>query len=110
MDDMRHFLTPEIISCFHEKAVEFGTTDRIYCSNPTCSTFLYPVNIKGDQGECPVCLVETCTICKGASHTGDCPQDTGIQQVLALANGEGWKRYSKCKAVVELGVGCNHIT
>jgi hypothetical protein len=84
MDDMRHFLTPEIISSFYEKAVEFGTTDRIYCSNPTCSTFLYPVNIKGDKGECPVCSVETCTICKGASHTGDCPASTGSSQWRGL--------------------------
>jgi len=82
MDDMRHFLTPEIISGFHEKAVEFGTTNRIYYCNPTYSTFLHPVNINGDRGECPICLVATCTICKGPSHQGDCPQDTGVQQVL----------------------------
>ncbi|KUJ06668.1 uncharacterized protein LY89DRAFT_661654 [Mollisia scopiformis] len=110
IDAMRHFLTPEIISGFHEKQIEFGTTNRIYCSNPTCSTFLYPANITRDRGDCPICLVATCTICKGASHSGDCPQDTGVQQVLALANGEGWRRCSKCKAVVELGHGCNHIT
>ncbi|KAF8860128.1 hypothetical protein BDZ45DRAFT_588835 [Acephala macrosclerotiorum] len=110
MDSMRHFLTAEIISGFHEKKVEFGTTNRIYCSNPTCSTFLYPACIDGDKAECPICLVSTCTICKGTAHPGDCPQDTGVQQVLNLANGEGWRRCSKCKAVVELGIGCNHIT
>ncbi|CZR55118.1 uncharacterized protein PAC_05004 [Phialocephala subalpina] len=110
MDSMRYFLTPEIISGFHEKKVEFETANRLYCSNPTCSTFLYPACITGDKAECPICLVSTCTICKGATHTGDCPQDTGVQQVLTLANGEGWRRCSKCKAVVELGIGCNHIT
>ncbi|KUJ24242.1 uncharacterized protein LY89DRAFT_572838, partial [Mollisia scopiformis] len=110
MDLMRPFLSPELISGFHEKGIEFGVADRLYCSNPTCSTFLFPANITGDEIECPLCLVITCTLCKSAAHDGVCPLDTATQKVLALAEGEGWRRCSKCKAVVQLRSGCNHIT
>ncbi|KAH7391262.1 hypothetical protein BKA64DRAFT_626226 [Cadophora sp. MPI-SDFR-AT-0126] len=110
MDSMRQALTPELISGFYEKKTEFETTNRTYCSNPTCSAFLYPVNIAGDKASCPMCFTTTCTICKGPDHNGDCPQDTATQQVLALANTEGWKRCKNCKRMIELKHGCNHIT
>ncbi|KAG4430281.1 hypothetical protein IFR05_014228 [Cadophora sp. M221] len=110
MDSMRQALTPELISGFYEKKVEFETVDRTYCSNPTCSTFLYPVNIVADTGTCPKCLTTTCVMCKAATHKGDCLQDTATQQVLALANAEGLKRCEHCKRMIELKHGCNHIT
>lgn len=110
MDSMRKALIPELISGFNEKKAEFETTDRTYCSNPTCSAFLYPVNITGDKAACPMCFTKTCIICKGPVHNGDCPQDAATQQVLALANTEGWKRCGNCKRMIELKHGCNHIT
>ncbi|KAH6711589.1 hypothetical protein BKA61DRAFT_486555 [Leptodontidium sp. MPI-SDFR-AT-0119] len=110
MDSMRQALTPELISDFYEKKAEFETVDRAYCSNPICSTFLYPVNIVADTGTCPKCLTTTCVMCKAATHKGNCPQDTATQQVLELANTEGWKRCEHCKRMIELKYGCNHIT
>ena len=110
MDSMRKALTPGLISGFYEKKAEFETADRTYCSNPTCSAFLYPVNITGDKAVCPWCFPKTCIICKGPVHNGDCPQDSATQQVLALANTEGWKRCGNCKRMIELKQGCNHIT
>lgn len=131
MDDMRLFLSPELISGFHEKKIEFATSNRIYCANPMCSTFLYPANITGDIAECPKCMVYTCrfttcyflacclhitnilvqgTFCKAGAHQGECPQDNATQQVLQLAMGKGWKRCPKCQALVEKGQGCSHMT
>ncbi|KAL5314917.1 hypothetical protein ACEPPN_017567 [Leptodophora sp. 'Broadleaf-Isolate-01'] len=110
MDSMRQALTLELISDFYEKKAEFETVDRAYCSNPICSTFLYPVNIVADTGTCPKCLTTTCVMCKAATHKGNCPQDTATQQVLELANTEGWKRCEHCKRMIELKHGCNHIT
>ncbi|TVY45975.1 hypothetical protein LSUB1_G000218 [Lachnellula subtilissima] len=93
INDMRRLLTPELNSQYAEKKIEFETSDRTYCSNPNCSTFLYPVNIakKENIGICPVCFIVTCTMCKGGEHLGDCPKDSGILQVLDLAKKEGWK-------------------
>ncbi|KUJ24183.1 uncharacterized protein LY89DRAFT_634121 [Mollisia scopiformis] len=110
MDSMRPFLPPEIISGFHLKKTEYGTSNRIYCSNAICSSFLYPDNIAGDKAKCPLCFTLTCTICKAPAHIGDCPQDGALQEVLSSATGEGWKRCGNCKAMVELRTGCNHIT
>jgi hypothetical protein len=48
-------------------------------------------------------------VCK-ANHTGDCPEDVGLQQVLDAAQEYGWQRCYNCRRVVELDIGCNHIT
>lgn len=110
MDSMRPFLTPELVSNYGEKKVEFEIEDRTYCSNLSCSTFLYPDNILHNEGVCPNCFTVTCVFCKAPEHNGDCPKDFGIQEVMELAAKEGWKRCEKCHRVVELKVGCNHIT
>ncbi|CZT51956.1 uncharacterized protein RSE6_13184 [Rhynchosporium secalis] len=110
IESMRVALTPELISGFYEKKTEFETVDRTYCSSPKCSAFLYPVNIIAEIGTCPMCFTVTCKICKGPAHQHDCPQDAATQQVLQLAAAEGWKRCAHCKRMIELKVGCNHIT
>ncbi|TVY78384.1 ATP-dependent RNA helicase DEAH11-like chloroplastic protein [Lachnellula suecica] len=112
LDDMRRLLSPELISQYGERKVEFETADRTYCSNSACSAFLYPVNIteKEKVGVCPVCFTVTCTMCKGIEHLDECPKDGGILEVLELAEKSGWKRCKKCSRVIELRQGCNNIT
>ncbi|CAL3973602.1 unnamed protein product [Diplocarpon coronariae] len=88
MDVMRGALKPELISGFYEKKIEFEKADRTHCYNRICSAFLYPAN----------------------SNTDDCPRDVRTQEVLALADTEGWKRCEKCSRMIELKFGCNHIT
>lgn len=104
------FLTPEIIRRFEAKKVEMETVDRTYCSNQVCSIFITAENISGDKAECPACGTVSCTICKAASHNGDCPADIGLQNVLDLAKDNGWQRCFNCRRVIELDVGCNHMT
>jgi hypothetical protein len=101
MDNMRRFLSPELISQFYELKEEFETPNRTYCWNSKCSTFLYPDNILRDEGVCPKCFNVTCTICKGQEHEGDCPEDEGIQQVIDLAAKEGWRRCDRCLRLIE---------
>jgi hypothetical protein len=38
---------------FEAKKLEFSTSDRLYCSRPTCSTFIPPVRIVRGIGTCP---------------------------------------------------------
>ena len=109
-DGIRRFLTPELLSQYHEKKIEFRTANRIYCSNLECSLFLHPENISVDEAFCPKCFKITCTMCKGPEHLGDCPNDIGIQQVIVLAAQEGWRRCDKCSRMIDLKLGCNHIT
>ncbi|RMY63200.1 hypothetical protein D0864_12701 [Hortaea werneckii] len=44
------------------------------------------------------------------SHSGDCPEDEALQQLINIANAEEWQRCSECKRFVELDTGCNHIS
>ena len=106
---IRIFLTGDLIQRYEQKKVEFETSDRTYCSNPLCSAFIRVENIANEQASCQNCLTITCTVCK-ANHTGDCPEDVGLQQVLDAAQEYGWQRCYNCRRVVELDIGCNHIT
>lgn len=76
------FLTGEILLQHREKKIEFETVDRTYCSAKVCSSFLHREHMKGDCATCPRCNTKTCTICKAAWHTGDCPADTDLQLLL----------------------------
>jgi hypothetical protein len=38
---------------FNAKRLEYSTTDRLYCSQPTCSTFIPPTSIVNSVGTCP---------------------------------------------------------
>ncbi|RKF53905.1 putative ibr finger domain-containing protein [Erysiphe neolycopersici] len=104
------FLSPELIHSFEAKKIEFETKDRTYCSNQTCSAFIQPINIEGDNAICPECETVTCKICKAASHDGDCPADTALQSTIQLAKANGWKRCFNCRCMIELDTGCNHMT
>ena len=107
---VRLYLSGELVQRFQKKVIEFQTSDRTYCSRPTCSAFITPDNITGELATCTSCFTNTCTICKGTNHDGDCPADTATQQMLEAAREQGWQRCYNCRRVVELDVGCNHMT
>jgi len=109
---VRGFLPAELIKRYEQKKIEFDTPNRTYCSNPRCSSFILPghANIGNENLTCTQCGTKTCTICKEAAHSGDCPVDTALQQMLMAAEENEWQRCFNCHSVVELDHGCNHIT
>lgn len=104
------FLDAELVQQFREKSIEFSTKNRTYCYSPKCAQFIPQEKCKDDIALCGACGLRTCTICKNASHVGDCPQDGALQEVLQLAGEEGWQRCQNCNGMVELNTGCNHMT
>ncbi|KAI0123952.1 IBR finger domain-containing protein [Xylariales sp. AK1849] len=110
LDENVMLLPESVVDLFRKKSIEFSTSDRTYCHQPQCSTFVPYTACNNDIGTCPDCGAQTCTICKGASHSGDCPHDEQLQQVLGLARTEGWQRCQDCRTMVELNIGCNHIS
>ncbi|KAI1293251.1 hypothetical protein F5Y03DRAFT_332428 [Xylaria venustula] len=110
IDAIGPFLSDDLIEQFIQKSIELATPNRTYCHQPKCSTFIPSSNIKNGVAQCPKCETQTCETCKGATHGGDCPSDAGIQQVLEIARQEGWKRCPKCSTMIELNMGCYHIT
>ncbi|KAH8652866.1 hypothetical protein BGZ61DRAFT_575186 [Ilyonectria robusta] len=60
---------------------------------------------------CPNCKATTCVTCKAAAHQGeDCPSDETTQQLPELAQQQSWRQCYSCHRLVELNLGCNHIT
>lgn len=102
-DHIRIFLGGQLMGQYLARKLEMETPNRIYCHKPDCSRFIPPLGIKDEVGSCPKCEAKTCTICKGAAHDGhDCPQDTAGQQLMALADQQGWKQCFSCNRIVEL--------
>ncbi|KAK6852946.1 hypothetical protein PG995_011497 [Apiospora arundinis] len=96
------FLPQAVVKTFREKAVEFSTPNRTYCHRKDCLAFIPPDRYVNGVAHCGDCAAKTCISCKGASHSGDCPHDEGLQQVIELARSVGWQRCKKCWAMVEL--------
>jgi hypothetical protein len=95
---------------FAEKAREFETPNRVYCHINTCSVFLGPATDNQVSTPCQACWARTCTRCKNAAH-GTLPCDDQLdQEVLALGESEGWRRCPACHQLIELSMGCFHMT
>ncbi|KAH6883783.1 IBR domain-containing protein [Coprinopsis sp. MPI-PUGE-AT-0042] len=101
---------------------EVPAQDRVYCSRPTCSTFLGSANaypsrqsLLGSRlpgtATCQSCHTATCVACRKGEHPGDtCTQNDAVNQVRALAQEAGWQTCPGCSAVIELHHGCYHMT
>ncbi|KAI1478009.1 hypothetical protein F4774DRAFT_387462 [Daldinia eschscholtzii] len=104
------FIDSDVVRHFRQKALEFSTPRRTYCHNQRCARFIPGTNYLHDVATCDECGDQTCMICKGATHDGDCPEDEQLNQVIQLATEQHWQRCQNCWAMVELNTGCNHMT
>lgn len=104
----------DLRTTFQTRAREWSTPigERVYCHDPSCNVWLdaNATNTARRIATCPR-RHETCTICRGAAHEGsDCPEDRDVGRTNALAEAEGWKRCARCRALVEHGEACQHMT
>ena len=112
------FISFTLKKLFDTKNAEFSvpSNNRIYCCNPTCSTFLG--SSVGREQEAGVlcserqCSTSTCPRCKEAAHPNypDCTMNRSTTELQALARAEGWQTCPGCHALVELDHGCYHMT
>ena len=103
-------LSSDISKMFLAKAEEISSTNRIYCWDPECATFISPKAIDGRQAKCPSCRKLTCIVCKKEFHGGDCFEDPPAQSIMTAAAEAGFMQCFKCNRMVELDQGCRHIT
>ncbi|RDX56062.1 hypothetical protein OH76DRAFT_1452169 [Lentinus brumalis] len=108
---VRQYLNKELALLVDKKSVEFGTRDRVYCCRPSCSTFIGSGTTVATPLACPECWKETCGHCKEEAHDVSVrcssEEDAGV---VALAEESGWKRCPGCGHIVELTIGCYHMT
>lgn len=64
IEHARRFLDPELEAISKEKAIEFETVDRMYCSNPECSISIPPAEVCRNIAYCYSCWQGTCVTCK----------------------------------------------
>jgi hypothetical protein len=109
VDHAKRLLDPELEARFQNKAVEFETINRTYCSNPGCSMFMPPSEIDSDAVTCPSCSERTCVTCKAPAHRGECPADLELASLLELAQEMRWQRCYNCLRIVQKDNGCEHM-
>ncbi|KAI6150011.1 hypothetical protein EDD17DRAFT_1197334 [Pisolithus thermaeus] len=111
-----HF-SRDLVTQFQEKSRELGTLNRVYCARQTCSRFLGPLTetlfgVTVYDCSAPNCGTRTCASCRGQydgwMHT--CRRDQGAEHVLNLGHTEGWSRCPGCSQLIELDMGCYHMT
>lgn len=110
VDNVEEHLTQELVEDFKAKREELDDDSRVYCHVSACSAYIAAGYRLGKAEYCPNHHNPTCTYCKNKMHKDDCPQDVGRQQVEKLAAQKGWQTCRSCNAIVDLDLGCNHMT
>lgn len=102
---------------WNRKFAEYSTRNRVYCPARRCGEWIKPANIFRDResgrkmARCGSCKTKVCVSCNSKWHfPRRCPRDDDTARFLEQAKQEGWKRCYKCRAMVELKEGCNHMT
>ncbi|KAF6227706.1 hypothetical protein HO173_012036 [Letharia columbiana] len=104
------FLSSDIYDKFQKKSEEYSTTNRTYCSDPECVTFISPKAVDDGQAKCPACQRLTCIVCKEEVHEGGCLEDPAAQSLMTAAAEAGFQQCQECKRMIERINGCDHIT
>ena len=100
---------------WNRKFEEYNTRNRIYCPARGCGEWIKPKYITIEHGKkigkCKHCNTRVCCICNNKMHTSrECPKDPATLQFVEVAKEKGWQKCYRCKAMVELKEGCNHMT
>ncbi|KAL9488578.1 hypothetical protein ACSS6W_000855 [Trichoderma asperelloides] len=101
---------------WNRKFAEYSTGNRVYCPSKRCGEWIKPTSFyRGEDGRrvarCGRCNTKVCPKCSSRWHSSlECPRDEETNKFLDQAKEEGWKRCYKCKSMVELKEGCNHMT
>ncbi|EIN08763.1 hypothetical protein PUNSTDRAFT_17680, partial [Punctularia strigosozonata HHB-11173 SS5] len=113
-DAVRPHMESAQVNAFLEKRKEFSTMKRVYCAAPACSTFLGAQKSQGTIYECnsSTCKTRTCSFCKAKvdelAHI--CKKNDSEAEVLSVGQREGWTRCPGCEQMIELIIGCYHMT
>ncbi|KAI0340375.1 hypothetical protein BDW22DRAFT_1486226 [Trametopsis cervina] len=94
---------------------------RVYCPNKQCSVLVQNhEDTVGPQVECLACHHLMCIPCRSPWHDNlTCQQYQALppderapedQQALQLMQAQDWRRCPECMIIVELTIGCNHVT
>ena len=106
-----------IFSRYSARQTEIKNATALYCGNQECGVKIEKDRINGLRATCKICLRDTCTQCRdefpqrvqGRNVGHVCKKDKAREQVLALAEKEGWQTCYQCGNMVALNFGCHHM-
>lgn len=102
--EAKTILPQDLQHSFEQKQEELEDAHKVYCHVPACSAYIEASHrLASDNfAKCSDCNATTCTICKGPSHVGDCPEDEDRNAVLQAAKAAGWQTCKPCGRILEL--------
>ncbi|CAL9234018.1 unnamed protein product [Arabidopsis halleri] len=119
-------LTPKLIEMWKQKMKEdsIPVAERIYCPYQNCSTLMSKTELSSEADQsnvrtCAKCCGLFCIDCKVPSHTDlSCADYKKLHpdplvddlKLKSLANDNMWRQCVKCRHMIELSHGCNHMT
>lgn len=66
----------KIARSHQDRIVEFKDTNKLYCSNPSCSQYIPPRKRSRRVGVCEHCMTRTCKSCGVRGHFGPCQEES----------------------------------
>ncbi|KAK4193770.1 hypothetical protein QBC35DRAFT_480209 [Podospora australis] len=101
---------------WEKKYPEFSNRNMICCPEERCGQWIHPEAIRRNssngrgQAKCTHCRTKICCACHGRWHPQtSCQRDAGMTEFLEHATREGYQQCYKCRNMVELKEGCNHV-
>ena len=110
-DDIRWTDRPDLLQLYEQAAREWDSpvAERVYCARPECRAFI--AERQGDEARCGECGERTCVGCRQRTHPGlPCREDEEEERLMDMMDEYGWASCNRCRRIVELQYGCNHIT
>lgn len=118
---IQSYMPAESLAQFKSRTKELSNAKRVYCAKASCSRFLGPQydgilpSLLAPTFKCsaPGCGTATCSSCKNeikARTKHRCEESLTDQGVLALGQSSGWARCPGCEMLIELTIGCYHMT
>ncbi|XP_020881736.1 probable E3 ubiquitin-protein ligase RNF144A [Arabidopsis lyrata subsp. lyrata] len=117
-------LKPKVIELWKYRVKEdsIPVAERIYCPYVNCSTLMSKTEIspydQSNDRACIKCSGLFCIDCKVPSHSGlSCAEYKKLHpdplvddlKLKSLANDQNWRQCVKCRQLIELNQGCNHM-
>jgi hypothetical protein len=75
VENAQAFISTKMWMRYEEKKIEHNDKSRTYCSNPICSSYILPTQIRTQNATCTKCTQQTCIRCKTMAHVGECPEN-----------------------------------
>ncbi|KAK3306990.1 uncharacterized protein B0T15DRAFT_160586 [Chaetomium strumarium] len=100
---------------WNQRYREYASRNRILCPFSRCGELIRPEDMRREggrwYGKCSRCKTKVCGSCSGKWHRQpECPRDDEAMQFLEQARQELSQRCHRCKALVEVKDGRNHMT